>query len=152
MLGTRLRHLLELLEAGVAAVYVDLGLPGFRPRFTPILLLLADGARPIRDIAAAIGVTHSAASQTVAQLAKEELVTLTPGDDARQRIVTLTPAAELLLPRLRTEWAATTEAAAALDAELPFPLSSLVDEALEALRRRPMRERIADVAPDLRNG
>ena len=40
LLGTRLRHLLELLDGDVAAVYADLGLTGFRPRFTPVLIAL----------------------------------------------------------------------------------------------------------------
>lgn len=150
LLGTRLRHLLDLLDADVAAVYTDLGLDGFRPRFTPIIrFLAASGPKPIRDIADAIGVTHSAASQTVAQLAKEELVTLRPGADARQRIVALTPKAEQLLPTLDAEWHATSAAAVAFEAELSYPLSRLVDEALTALRQRPMRQRIADAAPDL---
>ena len=150
LLGTRLRHLLDLLDGDVAAVYTDLGLDGFRPRFTPIIrTLAAAGPSSIREIARAIGVTHSAASQTVAQLAKQDLVVSTPGEDARQRIVTLTPEAQRLLPVLDAEWAATTAAATALEAELSFPLSRLVDEALDALRRRPMRQRIAEVAPDL---
>jgi DNA-binding MarR family transcriptional regulator len=146
LLGTRLRHLLDLMEADVAAVYTDLGLAGFRPRYTPVLRVLAGGARSIRDLAGAIGVTHSAASQTVARLAREELVEVTAGADARQRIVRLTPRAEALLPTLDLEWAATADAAAELEAELPYPLSRLVDEALAALRRRPMRRRIADHA------
>jgi DNA-binding MarR family transcriptional regulator len=151
MLGTRLRNLLELLDGDVAAVYRDLGLEGFRPRFTPFIrLLAADGPSSIRDLARAIGVTHSAASQTVAQMAKQGLVVLEPGADARQRIVRLTPAAERILPVLDAEWAATTAAAKALDAELSYPLSRLVDEALEAVRRRPMRQRIATAAPALR--
>ena len=145
LLGTRLQHLLDLLDADVAASYTDLGLDGFRPRFTPLVrTLAATGPGPIRDLAEAVGVTHSAASQTVAQMAKQGLVTLTPGSDARQRIVRLTPLAESLLPKLETEWAATTAAAAAFEAELPYPLSRLVDEALEALHRRPLRQRIAD--------
>ncbi|MER6172900.1 MarR family transcriptional regulator [Streptosporangium sp. NPDC001681] len=144
LLGTRLRHLLDQLDAGVAAVYTDLGLDGFRPRYTPILRTLATtGPSSIRDLGRAIGVTHSAASQTVAQLAKEDLVTLTPGADARQRIVRLTARAESLMPLLDKEWAATSAAAAELEAELSYPLSRLVDEALESLSRRPMRDRIA---------
>lgn len=149
LLGTRLRHLLDLLDGDVAAVYADLGLDGFRPRFTPIIRALATGPSSIRDLARATGVTHSAASQTVAQMAKEELVVLTPGADARQRIVRLTPTAEGLLPTLEAEWAATTAAATELEAELSVPLSQVVNEALDALRRRPMRARIAAVAPDL---
>ncbi|MEU4549211.1 MarR family transcriptional regulator [Nonomuraea dietziae] len=147
LLGTRLRLLLDLLDDGVTALYPSLGLEGFRPRFTPILRqLAAEGPASIRDLARAIGVTHSAASQTVAQMAKEELVALSPGADARQRIVRLTSRAEALLPALDREWAATSAAAAELDAELPYPLSRLVDEALEALRRRPMRDRISESA------
>ncbi|MBH5338260.1 MarR family transcriptional regulator [Streptomyces pactum] len=145
VLGTRLRHLLELLDAEVTAAYADIGLPGFRPRFTPVIrTLAASGAASIREIAEAIGVTHSAASQTVAELVKAELVTVAPGRDARRRIVRLTPRAERLLPALDAEAAATTAAVAAFEAELPFPLTRLVDEALDALRRRPLRERIRE--------
>jgi DNA-binding MarR family transcriptional regulator len=149
LLGTPLRHLLDLLDGDVAAVYTDLGLDGFRPRYTPVIrALAASGPNSIRDLARATGVTHSAASQTVAHLVKEELVVLTPGEDARQRIVHLTSKAERLLPVLEAEWVATTAAATEFEAELSFPLSRLVDEALDALRRRPMRQRIADIAPN----
>ncbi len=150
LLGTRLRHLLELLDGDVAAVYRDLGLEGFRPRFTPFLrVLAASGPASIRELARAVGVTHSAASQTIAQMTRQGLVVLTPGEDARQRIARLAPAAERILPVLEAEWAATTTAARTLDEELSYPLSRLVDEALDAVQRRPMRQRIADAAPDL---
>ncbi len=145
MLGTRLRHLLELLDGDVAQVYADLGLAGFRPRYTPIVRILATaGPSPIHDLARGIGVTHSAASQTVTQMAAEGLVTLSPGADARHRMVRLTPKARRLLPVLDKEFAATTAAARALEAEMSHPLSDLVDEALEALRRKPMRDRITE--------
>lgn len=150
MLGTRLKHLLDLVDAGISDLYVDLGLPGFRPRFNPIIRsLVAAGPSSIRDLARAIGVTHSAASQTVAQMAKEQLVTLAPGTDARQRIVTLTSKAESLMPVLNAEWDATTAAATALETELSHSLSQVVGEAIEAMCRRPFRQRIADVAPEL---
>lgn len=42
--------------------------------------------------------THSAASQTAAQVVKKNLVARVPGEDARQRITRLTPKAERLLP------------------------------------------------------
>jgi DNA-binding MarR family transcriptional regulator len=150
LLGTRLRRLLDLLDGDVAAVYADLGLDGFRPRFTPIVrVLAASGPSSIRELAHATGVTHSAASQTVTQMANQDLVMLTPGQDTRKRIVRLTPRAVQLLPTLDAEWAATSAAARELDAELSFPLSQLLDEALRALRRRPLRQRIAAIAPDL---
>ncbi|MDX6353208.1 MAG: hypothetical protein QOF98_111 [Streptomyces sp.] len=145
LLGTWLRHLLDRLDGDVAAVYPALGLDqSFRPRFTPVILsLAAAGPVAIRELATTLGVTHTAASQTVAQLVRQDLVVLAPGADARQRIVRLTPKAESLLPILEREWAATTAAARAFEAELSYPLGRLITEALAALDRRPMRDRIA---------
>ena len=146
MLGTRLRHLLETLDSGVAAVYPQLGLAdGFRPRFTPVVrALAADGPVSIRELADTLGVTHSAASQTVAQMVRQDLVVTEAGTDARRRIVRLTAKAEALLPALEREWAATVTAVRAFEAELAYPLSRLVEEALAALDRTPLRERIAE--------
>jgi DNA-binding MarR family transcriptional regulator len=146
-LGTRLRHVLDLLDGDVARVYADLGLPDYRPRFSPVVrAIVALGPSSIRDIAQATGVTHSAASQTVAQMSRCGLVTLGPGEDARQRIVRLTDTARSLLPVIDAEWAATGAAAAELDAELPVPLGEMLAAVLRAVERRPMHDRIADAA------
>ena len=146
-LGTRLRHVLEVLDGDVASVYEDLGLVDYRPRFSPVVrALVVLGPSPIRDLARAIGVTHSAASQTVTQMTMSDLVRLEPGADARQRIVHLTDRARSLLPVIDAEWAATSAAAADLDAELPVPLSEMLAAVLRAVERRPMRERIAEAA------
>ena len=147
LLGTRLRELLDHLDGAVAEVYADLGLADFRPRFTPVVMALGAGPLSIRDLAKAIGVTHSAASQTVAQMLKQDLVAATPGEDARQRIITLTAKTEALQPALAAEWSATSAAAAAFEAELAYPLSTLIEEALAVLRERPMRQRIAAELP-----
>ncbi|MFD0202371.1 MULTISPECIES: MarR family winged helix-turn-helix transcriptional regulator [Saccharothrix] len=144
-LGTRLRHLLDLLEGDAARVYTDLGLPGFRPRYTPVIRLVhTKGPLSIRDLADTIGITHSAISQTVNQMRRDGLVDLKPGDDARRRIVHLTDHARAILPTLDTEWTATTAAARDLDTELPYPLTTLIDAALKALGDKPMRTRIHD--------
>jgi DNA-binding MarR family transcriptional regulator len=147
-IGTRLRHVLELLDGDVAKVYVDLGLPEYRPRFSPIVrTIVADGPLSIRDLATAVGVTHSAASQTVAQLAKAGFVTLEPGPtDGRQRIVQLTAKCRELLPTIEAEWQATTAAMAELDAELSAPLGQILDEVVAAVERRTFQQRIADQA------
>ncbi|SCG38898.1 MarR family winged helix-turn-helix transcriptional regulator [Micromonospora humi] len=144
-LGTLLRHVLDTLDADVAAVHARLGLTDYRPRYSPVLrVLVADGPLPIRDLATRVGVTHSAASQTVAGMRHAGLVTLTPGADARHRIVTLTDRARTLLPAVEAEWAATTAAVRRLDTELPVPLADELYAVLDALRRRPLRDRIAD--------
>ena len=146
--GTLLRHVLEQLEGDVAAVERDLGLVDYRPRYSPVVrALVAHGPLPIRGIAETVGVTHSAASQTVAQMGRADLVTLQPGADARQRIVQLTPKARALLPTIETEWTATVAAMRALDAELPMPLADLLAEIVHALQRSPFRQRIAEQLP-----
>lgn len=150
VLGTKLTTLLDLLDNGVSRVYSEAGLPGLRVRFAPVLLVVADdGPCSIRAVAAAVGVTHSAASQTVAAMARAGLVATVQGDDARTRMVTLTDEGRRVLPVLRAEVAATTAAAEELEAELSMPLHALVDEALAALARRPMYDRITAADPDL---
>jgi DNA-binding MarR family transcriptional regulator len=145
-----MRHVLELLDGEVAKVYTDLGIEDYRPRFSPVVrALVASGPSSIRDLARAVGVTHSAASQTVAQMGRSGLVTLEAGADARQRIVHLTDKAQSLLPVIGAEWAATGAAARELEAELPFPLSELLAAILRAVEERPLRQRIADAARQL---
>ncbi|MEU1934949.1 MarR family winged helix-turn-helix transcriptional regulator [Streptomyces coeruleorubidus] len=143
--GTLLRHVLELLDGDVAKVYEEQGLAEYRPRFSPVVrALLAEGPLSVRDLAAAVGVTHSAASQTAAQMARVGLVTHTPDPlDARRRLVALTPKARALLPQIEAEWEATVAAMAGLDAELSMPLGELLREVAEAVGRRPFRERVA---------
>src|SRR3954471_3726954 len=144
-LGTRMRHVLEILEGDVAKFLADIGLDGYRPRYSPVVrALLARGPLAIRDLAEEMRVTHSAASQTVAQMSRAGFVHLEPGDDARQRIVSLTAKTRELLPLIEAEWTATTEATAALEAELPYSLRALLDAIVEALERKPFRERIGE--------
>jgi DNA-binding MarR family transcriptional regulator len=148
-LGTLVRRLIELLDGEVEAAYAAAGL-AWRPRYTPVLrALLALGPASIKALAGQIGISHSAVSQTVAQMKKDELVTLEPGADGRERIVALTANAQAMLPALRRQWAATNAAADALDAELSAPLSGVVAEAIAALSRRPFGDRIAAAAQPL---
>lgn len=145
--GTLLRHVLEVLEGDVAQVYRDQGLAEYRPRFSPVVrALLAEGPLTVRDLAETIGVTHSAASQTAAQMARAGLVTHTiDPEDARRRLIALTPKARALLPHITAEWDATLAAMAELDAELSMPLAQLLTEVAEAVHNRPFRDRIEAV-------
>lgn len=146
-LGTRLRHLLELLDGDVQASYAAAQLDGYRPRFTPVVRAIeALGPSTIKDIAAHAGVTHSAASQTIVQMQRAGWATANVGSDARTRLVSLSNRTAAALPQLREHWAATTSAADALDAELEHGLIQHVDAAIAALERRPFRERIAGLA------
>ncbi len=149
-LGTRMRHLLELLDGDVARVYADLGITGYRPRFSPVIrAIVARGPLSIRDLARAVGVTHSAASQTAAQMTRAGLLTLEPGADSRQRIASLTVRARGLLPLIEAEWAATDLAAAELEAELPAALTEILFLAERAVLARSMHSRIRAAAQTL---
>jgi DNA-binding MarR family transcriptional regulator len=144
-LGTLLRHALDEMDGDIATVLSDLGTPGYRPRFSPVVRALAAlGPVPIGELARAIAVTHSAASQTVSEMARRGFVVLRPGEDARQRVVHLTATTRELLPKIEAEWAATASAAAEMDDELPFPLAELIPALAAALQRRSFRQRILD--------
>ena len=142
-LGTQLRHLIELLDGAVAAAYDEEGID-YRPRYTPVMRALANGAaRSVGEIAAAAGITQPAATQTVALMLKQDLVTTAPSPtDARQKIVRLSLRGQALLPRLQRCWNATGAAAASLDADLPHPLSSTLAQAIAALEQRSFGARI----------
>ena len=148
-LGTLLRHLVELLDRDVEAAYEAAGLT-WRPRYTPVLrALMALGPASIRALSQKIGITHSAVSQTVSQMAKDGLVELRPGADARERIVALSAKTEAMIPALQKQWAATNAAADQLDSELSAPLSKIAAEALEALTHQPFGARIERAAQAL---
>jgi DNA-binding MarR family transcriptional regulator len=149
-LGPRLRGLLEAMDSDVGQALADLGLTDYRTRYSAVVRLLdTSGPSTIRAVAERLGVTHSAASQTVAEMERRGLIALRAGADARQRLVRLTAKTRRLLPAINAEWDATGAASAALDAELPYPLSQLIDDLAAALVARPFRQRIADAAAAL---
>ena len=150
-LGTLLRHLIELLDGAVEEAYRDAQLD-YRPRYTPVLrALIAIGPASIKDFAAHAGLTHSAASQTVAQMLRVGLVEVERGTDMRQQVVSLTTRAKTMIPTLEQLWEVVNEAARDLDAELVHPLSQVVEEAIVALERRPFSDRIAAKAEHRRS-
>lgn len=147
--GVLLRRLIDHLDGAVEQSYVDAGLD-YRPRFTPILrALLNGGPASMRALSAQTGVTHSAVSQTVSQMASRGWVSLEPGADARERIVALTPFALERLPVLERCWAATAAASAALDADIGQPLAEVLGRALEALDRQSFHDRLTAASTSL---
>jgi len=141
-LGTLLRHLIENLDSAVEEAYIGSGLD-YRPRYTPIVrALLHLGPSSIRTISNHARISHSAASQTVSEMVKYGWAQTGKGSDARQHIVALTPKAEEAMPTLMRHWAATELAVSDLDQELPYPLSNLLREAIDALERSPFLQRI----------
>ena len=144
-LGTQLRHLVELLDGAVEASYVEAGL-NYRPRYTPVMrALVVHEPLTIGEIATQVGITQPAATQTVSLMVKEGLLETGAGErDARQKLVRLSAAGREMVPTLQACWKATATAANELDAELPYALSQVLDEAIRALEARPFGQRIRE--------
>ncbi|MBC9718967.1 winged helix-turn-helix transcriptional regulator [Streptomyces sp. TRM66268-LWL] len=133
------------MDAEIEQVYIERGIEGVRPRFAfPLIRLAHTGPLTIRELAASLGRSHSAISQTVAAMRKEDLVTSEPGPDARTRRIDLTERGRSLVPFLEAEWRATHATVAELDGEIPYAMTAVVEDIRRALERRPMRQRVRD--------
>jgi DNA-binding MarR family transcriptional regulator len=138
-----LRQLLSAMDDEIARLYAERGVEGVRPRFTMALIRLRHrGPLTVKELAEQTDVTHSAMSQTLTAMRTAGLVETTPGADARTRRVALTAAGRELVPFLEAEWRATEDAFAALEAELPYPLTRVVEDMAAALERRSFLDRI----------
>jgi DNA-binding MarR family transcriptional regulator len=142
-LGARLRRLIDLLDADVAAAYAEAGLADYKPRFTPVVRALeALGSATLKDIAAHVGVSHSAVSQTVSEMSKRGFVERRKGADGRERLIVPTRTLNQVLPALKAQWAATARAEAEFNAVLPYSLRQAVDDAFDSLQQERFLDRI----------
>lgn len=143
-LGTQLRLLLAQLDGELTEVYKAEG-HQFRPRFHPVFqLLLESKEASISEVANHLQASQPAATQTLAEMRRLDLVSYVAGCDRRERIVKLSPCGIELAKRLRPTWDAVRRAAVQLDDELSYPLSAILDEALIALRHKSFPDRIAE--------
>ena len=150
--GTQLRHLIELLDGAVGEAYEAAGL-NYRPRYTPVMRsLMAKEPATIGFIAEAAGITQPAATQTIALMIKDGIVSVEASPlDARQKMIRLTQQGRDLIPQLTMCWQATAIAATSFEADLPFPLSEVLDSAIRALAHKPFGERIREARAQLDN-
>lgn len=142
--GTQLRLLLTQFDGELSEIYRAQGYQ-FRPRFYPVFQLLMERKQAsISEIANHLQASQPAATQTLAEMRKLDLIAFQAGRDRRERIVKLTPRALDLAEALRPTWEAVRQAALQLDRELSHPLSAILDEALSALRRKSFPDRISE--------
>lgn len=148
-LGALLRRLADRLDGEVEAAYAARGL-AFRPRYTVIMRALMEAERAaeepmalsIKALAEAAGLTHSALSQTAAQMTREGWLVSGRAADGRQRAVMLSDQARAALPALTDQWRATKRAARSLDQDLGLELEAVLTAALRALEARGYRDRM----------
>ena len=144
-LDTQLSHLLELLDGAVQKAYTDAGLI-MRPRYTPVIRALIEREpSSIGQIAKAATLSQPSATQTIALMVKDGMLTAkaAPGD-ARRRLIRFTKKARLMLPELQACWAATKLAADSLENDLRLPLSEALGNAIAELEKKSFDHRISE--------
>jgi DNA-binding MarR family transcriptional regulator len=148
-LWRRLRLLQDAMDAEIARVYAEANITGLKPSMVMELLRLnARGPMTIRELAESVQRTHSAMSQKVAAMRAAGLVRTATGTDARTKKITLTAKARRIIGKLAAEWRATEQSVAEIEREIPYPLSRVVTDMEEALRRKSFHDRIAEKLAD----
>ncbi|KWV92827.1 MarR family winged helix-turn-helix transcriptional regulator [Erythrobacter sp. YT30] len=143
-LGTQLRLLLLQLDGELTAHYRRQG-HQFRPRFYPVFqLLMRNEGASVSEIADQLQCSQPAATQTLAEMKRCDFIEYAKGSDQRERIVSLSQHGLSTAKELQPIWKAVALAASQLDDELPYPLSTILDEALAALTLKSFPERIAE--------
>jgi DNA-binding MarR family transcriptional regulator len=141
-----LRLLQAAMDVDIAKIYAEAGIDGLKPSYVLELLRLhARGPMTITELARSVQRTHSATSQKVAAMRAAGWVRTTAGTDARSKQVRLTAKATRVIGRLAAEWRATEAAVAEIEAEIPYPLSRVVTDIEEVLRRKSFHDRIAGI-------
>jgi DNA-binding MarR family transcriptional regulator len=131
------------MDNDLGRIYEDRAVTGITPRHVmPLIRLARVGEMTIRELSSELGVTHSAASQTVAVLIGAGYARSKKGADARTRTITLTANGLALIPLLEAEWRATEAAIAELEDEIPYRLTQVARDLAVALGRRSFYERV----------
>lgn len=145
-LGELLRHLTDLVDSGAQAAYRAKGI-GYRPRYTPVMRVLAEGIQSVGQIAAHLAITQGAVSQTLTLMENDGLIARKSGNDARQTVVALTERGRDLLAVLKPHWRATFRAVEMLESEVKIPVRAVLEKTIAALSKSGFEARILAADP-----
>lgn len=141
LLGSRLKRLAERMQAEAAVAIMEAGLP-CQPGHMALLAALADGAKSISQLVAAVGTSQPGVTRAIGQLVRLDLVSAVQGTDQRQRLVSLTPAGEQAYARARAVvWPRMATAVKSLLAGIPGDFLAQVGAVEDALAHRPLLAR-----------
>lgn len=140
-LGELLRYVGELVDAGAAQRYRDMGLV-YRPRYTPILRALLAGNATVTEIVAHSRLTQGAVSQTIALMVSQGLLVREGVEDGRKSVLRLTETGEATLAVLRDHWPVTFAAIETLEAEIGHPLRQALENTADALEKTDFAARL----------
>ncbi|MDC0722172.1 MarR family winged helix-turn-helix transcriptional regulator [Nannocystis bainbridge] len=134
MIGARLRRLSERIDGDAGRIYAESGIAFEQRWMAPMRLLSLHGPLSVREIAAALGISHASVSQARLSLHKARLISWTTDPtDARSRKLHLTASGRRMVERLAPIWSALMAAAIELDAEAEGTVAALerLDRALQ---------------------
>lgn len=140
-LGEQLRHLLDLVDGDAHQFYKGQGF-AYRPRYTPIMRILAKGPCSIKNMTQTLAITQGAVSQTIQLMEKDQLILRQKSKDARESLIQLSEPGEQLLRDLENHWQATFVAIEKLQQELGFPLLRHLSQTINALQEKSFIQRI----------
>ena len=150
-IGASLRRLSERIDRDANRIYAQLGV-AFEQRWMGVLNLLhLRGPLSVKELAAALAISHPSVSQTRHSLRKAGLV-IERADpaDGRRRTLHLSAKGQALVGKLQPAWQALAQAGQALNAEAGNAIAALT-RLEQALDRCPLFERVNDtLAPNAR--
>ncbi|HEX6865090.1 MAG TPA: MarR family winged helix-turn-helix transcriptional regulator [Thermoanaerobaculia bacterium] len=142
-LASRLKRLGELLQTQVSAVYAEQA-ESFRARWFPVLIALhRTSPLSIVQLAATLGLTHTAIAQIAQEMEEQGLLgSQQDPKDGRRRLLVLTAEGEATIARLQPFWEEVRAATAELVTESGHDLLAAVAAVEERLSVRPMDDRL----------
>ncbi|HEX5760343.1 MAG TPA: bifunctional helix-turn-helix transcriptional regulator/GNAT family N-acetyltransferase [Thermoanaerobaculia bacterium] len=142
-LASRLKRLAERLQQEVSEVYAEQEV-GFRARWFPVLAALArQSPQAISELAARLGLTHTAIAQIAQEMERARLVgSRADARDGRRRLLALTRRGAATVRRLAPLWEEIGAATAELVAETGHDLLAALGAVEERLARRSMADRL----------
>ena len=143
-LGTLLRALLAELEPAVEQAYALVD-PRMRSRYYPILRhLICHREASVGRIAAAVGVSQPAMTQTIRQMVDAGLLDVSPDADRRARRVRMSEDGAAMVQQLRPTWRAVSDAAKTLERDSGVAIHAAFEGLLEALAEKDFATRISE--------
>ena len=142
-LASRLKRLGEFLQAQVSEVYAEQA-ESFRARWFPVLMALSrTSPLSIVQLAAILGLTHTAIAQIAQEMEGQGLIgSQQDPRDGRRRLLGLTAEGEATIARLQPLWEEVRAATAELAAESGHDLLAALAAVEERLAVRSMDDRL----------
>lgn len=143
-LGSRLKRLGEHMQADVADVSTQLGMPVGAGLLTALAAIETNGSLSVNELAGALGVSQPAATKLAARLGDAGLVAMHPHpDDKRARVLTPTAAGKAIVLRgQEILWPAVEAAVAELCGTAGGSLLDQLDAIDAGLTAEPLAKRI----------